>query len=339
MQYIVLNGHATSRSRISDTSTATQYGIPSFDANACFEHCCASLLVLFLCHVRIINRSHVNHDSVGCTGSEFCMWGHLRANDVHIKGCTSSKAFPSRPPATLRGAMASSSDRKRTLPPPPPRRRPPPQADSRAAVPPPLSLEHLWQVRSGWDAKGPWVTLDVVTSRVLETQYQADNYDTTIKQADGSSYYYDMLLWEEHRPEEEYGRPLRRVPWSERFNEAWSAVGEKHALGGFLLPASESAAERDDDADDDDKRSDDEEICWQFRGGKKGNGKWKWMDDVEWLEAAYQNRHRQPVVRKTYDGETYEYNFTTMMQRNVTSSTAPRRAIRRRKASMDVPSD
>ena len=235
--------------------------------------------------------------------------------------------------------MAASSDRKRWLPPPPPCPRSPPRGDSRAAVPPPLSLEHLWQVRSGGDAKGPWVTLDVVTSRVLETQYEADNFETTIMQADGSSYFYDMQSWEEHRPEEEYGRPLRRVPWSERFNEAWSARGEDHALGGFLAPASGSAERRGGGADDDDERSDDEEVFWQFRGGKNGNGKWKWADDVEWLERAYQNRHRQPVVRKTYDGDTYEFNFTTMMQSNLTVSIAPRRAIRRWKASMNLPTD
>ena len=155
-----------------------------------------------------------------------------------------------------------------------------------------------------------------------------------------TNYHYDMLAWEEQRPEEEYGRPLRRVPWSERFNEAWSVLGQDHALGGFCIPSSEKdSGERRGGADDDHAMSDEEEICWQFRGGKSGHGKWRWSDDSEWLEAAYRDRDRKLVVRKTYHDETYEFDFTTMMQRNVTNSFAPPRAIHRWKASLDLPSD
>ena len=227
-------------------------------------------------------------------------------------------------------------------PPPPPTSRTPPPAGRRAdPVPPDLSLEHLWQVRSGWNCKGPWQTLDVVSSRVLETQYQSDNWEVVIKQADAqTSYYYDLLAWEEQRPEEKNGRPLRRVPWEERFNEAWSALGEAHALGNHFCSSSESdSGGRRGGADDDHTMSDDEEVCWQFRSGKRGHGKWRWSDDVEGLEAAYRNREREPVVRKTYGDETYELNFTTMMQRNLTNPSAPHRAIRRWKASLDLPSD
>ena len=234
----------------------------------------------------------------------------------------------------------ASGPRQILPPPPPPRPRPPPADDASTPVPPPLSLEHLWQVRSGWGAKGPWVTLDVVTSRRLETQYEADNFESVINQADGTSYHYDMIAWEEQRPEEEYGRPLRRVPWSERLNEDWSPLGVDHARGGFCRPpGSEESGSRRRRADDDDAMSDGDGICWQFRGGKNGNGKWKWSDDTEWLEAAYQNRDREPVVRKTYHDETYEFDFTNMVQSNLTRPSAPQRAIRRWQASLDLPSD
>ena len=199
-------------------------------------------------------------------------------------------------------------------------------------------------MRSGWNAKGPWETLDVVTARVLETQYASDNSEATAVQSDGeTTYYYDLLEWEEQRPEEDYGRPLRRVPWSERFNEAWSNLGEEHAMGGFCVPppAQPPALPLPPPPPPagGDAMSDDEEVQWQYRGGKQGNGKWRWSDDSRWLEAAYQNRESQPVVRRTYHEETYEYNFRTMMQRNVTNTSAPRRRIRRWMASLNLDSD
>lgn len=234
--------------------------------------------------------------------------------------------------------MASSSDK--VLPPPPPRHRPPPN-DANAPVPPPLSLEYLWQVRSGKDSKGPWVTLDVVTSRKLETQYAADNYESIVDQADGSSYYYDLLAWEEQRPHEEYGRPLRRVPWSLRYDETWSVLGEDHARGAFLDPASEKASpDRHHEAHAaSSATSEDEEVWWQFRGGKSGYGKWRWSDDHEWLEAAYQNRATRPRVTKVYGDEEYEIDFVNMMQTNLTSAAAPKRAIRRWIASLHLTDD
>ena len=220
---------------------------------------------------------------------------------------------------------------------------PPPAAYLRAGpVPPDLSLEHLWQVRSGWNAKGPWVTLDVVTSRMLETRYQEHNYDTVVAQADEySSYFYDFRAWERRqRPGEVYGRPLRRVPWVEQFDEAWSAMGPEHALGGFCIPAdAKDSGGQHGSADDDHAMSDEEEVWWQFRGGQNGDGAWWWSQDSEWLEAAYQNRQQKSVVRKTYGEDTYEFDFTTLMQRNVFSKTAPPREIRRWKASLDLPSD
>ena len=316
--------------------------MPSFDACACLAHCFATLLALFLYLVTIINKSHVSHDSVGCMGTDFGTWGRLRANDVYIKGCTSSTASLAKPPAPFRSAMAS--DPWGGLPPPPPPRacRPPPAAARRAdPVPPDLSLAHLWQVRSGWDAKGPWETLDVVSARLLETQYQADNFEAEVMQSDNhTKYYYDLMAWEESRPHEVHGRPLRRVPWKERFNAAWSELGEGHALGGFCISDADmdghSGGRPGSAADDHPMPDEEEEVWWQFRGGKMGNGKWRWADDSEWLEEAFQNRETTPVVQKTYDGETYEFDFNSMMQRSLTTPSAPARAIRRWMASLNL---
>ena len=182
--------------------------------------------------------------------------------------------------------------------------------------------------------------MDALTSRKLETQWGESNYEGIVEQPDGTSYKYDMIAWVERRPKERYGRPLRRVRWDMRHTEDWSPLGPAHAMNGFCRPPTQQASAARGSADaDDDALSDDEEVWWQFRGGNEGNGKWRWSKDSEWIEAAYQNRRQVPVATKKYDRQTYEYDFTAMVQRNLTSKSAPVRDIRRWTASLDLPSD
>ena len=86
----------------------------------------------------------------------------------------------------------------------------------------PPGCEYIWQVRSGDDAKGPWMTLPRPVSEVLDANLNNNTFVAIFRNDDGCMHYYDLLAWEQQLPGEEFGRPLRRVRWGHQHDDAWS---------------------------------------------------------------------------------------------------------------------
>ena len=204
--------------------------------------------------------------------------------------------------------------------------------------------EYIWQVRSGSDAKGPWTIVAPIVADSLEEEFLR-NGSRVECQFGEVSYTYDLRAWSETVNHAAQGRPLRRVRWEHRSNSMMSPLGERHANGGLidatttasvisrmeamhLAPPLPVPPRISEDADT---------VYWQFRGGRRGFGAWKWSEDSVWLERCWSARDRHPRVRRTYGECEYEFDFEAMLQKNLTDPAAPPRALRRWHHSWNLP--
>ena len=210
----------------------------------------------------------------------------------------------------------------------------------------PEQTEFLWQVRSGETAQGPWKSLQGSLIVDLERAFLRDSIHVEGTK-DGVMYGYNLRAWTETMADETRGRPLRRVPNTHRLDSSWSPLGPEHADGGWITTAPMSLPPLwSEPADDQEpawplapEEPDEEPVYWQFRGGKSGFGKWRWSEDSDWLEWQWQSRYAQRYVYKTYGDVEYEYDLLGMTQTNLSSETAPVRALRRWHHTWNLPAE